>query len=703
MVIGSLLPAGHAAAEGTPLTLNLNSANQLEVRRVDAETYEFTTRGEDPYIYLRPFDPSAAPPDQTVLAFEYFSPAGVDGLSVFYGQAPNAHREVAAGSLPLAEGWLPHSLDLASLSAGEWGRDQNQLRLDFGRRPGVTLQVRGLHLRAPNAEELRSQEEREAERRRKLDREHVINAFYAFDGINNLLSFGRRDRIERVAVDEEQVVVEGVRSVLHDDDVLLELGPHISLADHMRLTHGSAVLEQHAGVRAHALPAKEGRFDVRLPRVDKTNDRTTARWVIARPLEGGGWRLCSHWKYATDLSAAAAHDLPKQTPRGIKGMGGVSPHLPLEELLELGVCNVTLNITLSGLLDTEPHPGWTSFEHGGITWHVNEPALERYDKVTRFAAGNSIVVSGILLVEFADSGFARLLIHPEADRAGHFAMPNLTTAEGAAAYEAAIACLAQRYAAPGAPHGRIANWIVHNEVGYSWQWTNMGRQPPMLYMDHYLRSMRLVHDVTRRHDPHSRVFISLTHHWDTPPDPSWKSYSNLALLNRLAESSRVEGDFAWGVAYHPYPQDLRNPAAWDDTQVSDGFDTTLITPKNIAVLDRWMQQESMLDSNGDVRGVLLSEQGFNTPDYSQRSQRLQAAAFVYMWRQMRGLRSIEAFHNHRWVDAAGEGGLLLGLRELPSDGRPFGDKKLAWETYRALDTPDEAAAARLADGVIGSE
>jgi hypothetical protein len=75
----------------------------------------------------------------------------------------------------------------------------------------------------------------------------------------------------------------------------------------------------------------------------------------------------------------------------------------------------------------------------------------------------------------------------------------------------------------------------------------------MLYMDHYLRSMRLVHNVSRRHDPHARVFISLTHHWNTPADPMWKSYSNLDLVNRLAESSRIEGDFAWGLAYHPYP------------------------------------------------------------------------------------------------------------------------------------------------------
>ena len=311
-----------------------------------------------------------------------------------------------------------------------------------------------------------------------------------------------------------------------------------------------------------------------------------------------------------------------------------------------------------------------------------------------------MIASAIVLIPFGDTDFARLLIHPAADRAGHYAMPNFTSSASVAAYEAVMDFLAQRYTAPGSPHGRIANWIIHNEVGYGWEWTNMGHQPPMLYMDHYLRSMRLVHNVTRRYDPHARVFISLTHHWNNPTEPDWRSYSNRDLIERLVASSRIEGDFAWGVAYHPYPQNLRRPDAWNDTQVTSDFTTPLITPKNISVLDRWMHRSEMRDAEGKVRGVLLSEQGFNTPDYSQESQRLQAAGYAYMWRQLRGLRSIEAFHNHRWIDHPHEGGLLLGLRTLPSVEKPFGEKKLGWHIYQALDTPREAEMTRFVDTIL---
>ena len=71
-----------------------------------------------------------------------------------------------------------------------------------------------------------------------------------------------------------------------------------------------------------------------------------------------------------------------------------------------------------------------------------------------------------------------------------------------------------------------------------------------------------------------------------------------------------------------------------------------------------------------------------------------------MWRQMRGLASIEAFHNHRWVDHPDEDGLLLGLRRLPAAGGNYGEKKIAWDVYRALDTGDEQRATRCVESLL---
>lgn len=690
-------PALDAAepSEIVPLKLDLRRAHHLRVKEVGEGAVELTTLGEDPFIELESFDPAHVPDSHTILAFEYFSPQPVEGLAVYYGPPFQATKQFAAGRLGRAESWLPHAIDLAHLSGGAWTRKSHRLRLDFGRRAGVTLRIRRLHLRAPNLEERRSQAEREAVRRGKLEREARVQGFYAME---------YPDEIVSVAIDREAVRLQGRIGEGAGEVRLIEIRPEISVAnpgslvtDHVELASAPGIIDLE-----RILPA--GDFAVRLSRRSGSVDRTTSRWALAERLEEGRWRLRSAWRYATDLSSAAANDLPRRVPGGLKGLGGVRAGLPLEELLELGVKNITINMPLSHLLVVGSREGWIPFEHDGQSWSVHPGSISRHDELARFAREHDIVTSAILLVNFSSSEFGKRLVHPEADRAGHYAMPNFTTAEGVAAYEAVIEFLARRYSAPGAPHGRIDNWIIHNEVGYGWEWTNMGRQPPGVYMDHYLRSMRLVHDVTRRHDPHSRVFISLTHHWNHPGDPSWKSYRNLDLLERLIESSRVEGDFAWGVAYHPYPQSLRRADTWNDDRVTDDFDTPLITPKNLQVLDRWMRLPRMRDSGGRIRGLLLSEQGFNTPDYSERSQKIQAAAFVYTWRKMRELDTIEAFHNHRWIDAAGEGGLLLGIRKLPSGGRPFGDPKLAWRVFRALDTPREKEVVRELglDEVIGS-
>ncbi|WP_148080406.1 DUF5722 domain-containing protein [Roseimaritima ulvae] len=682
--------AAHAA-DAIPLAVEPQKSNQLELRELADGQIEITTAGSDPFMVLKPFDVEKVPADCTVLAFEYFAPEGVDGLTVYYGPPINAHKQLAAGGLQKSQSWQPYAIDLHNLSDGKWTTASNLLRLDFGHKAGVAFRLRNLHLRRLTAEEARSQAERDAERNAKLAVETRINAFYQAEF---------SCRVTDVSVTEKHVVVRG-----HTDPAnharLVEIQPHVSISSPATIQNGEFFLDDRNGITDVGELKAGAPFETRLPRRVGDKDRTTSRWAVAERTQDNRWKLRSHWKYATDLSDAAANDLPPQIPKGVKGMGGVSARFPLEELVALGVHNITVNIALTSLMDTTSRRGWIPFTHGGRTWYVNRRLLSSYDKLIRFAAENEIVVSGILVVPFSDRDFGKLLVHPEADRAGHYAMPNFTSPEGVAAYEAVIEFLAQRYAAAGLPHGRIANWIIHNEVGFGWEWTNMGSQPPMVYMDHYLRSMRLVHNVVRRHDPHARVFISLTHHWNTPTDASWRSYSNVELLQRLIESSRSEGDFAWGVAFHPYPQNLRRPDAWNDARLTDDFKTPQITPKNIAVLDRWMHQPQMRDADGNVRGVLLSEQGFNTPDYSDESQRLQAAGLVYMWRQMRGLKSIEAFHNHRWVDHPNEGGLLLGLRKLPSAGKPYGAKKFAWEIYKVLDTPGEAEAVRFADQLIG--
>lgn len=201
----------------------------------------------------------------------------------------------------------------------------------------------------------------------------------------------------------------------------------------------------------------------------------------------------------------------------------------------------------------------------------------------------------------------------------------------------------------------------------------------------------MVHLITSQYDSNSRPFVSLTHHWADKGEPRW--YGSKRLLELLVRQCLVEGDFPWALAYHPYPQDLTKPRTWEDDQATFTFDTKKITPKNIEVLDAYMKLPELL-YQGKIRPVHLSENGFNSPDYSEKSLEDQAAAMAFAWKKITPLESIRIWHYHNWIDNRGEGGLKIGLRKFPDDAdEPLG-KKPIWNLYQkfATENEDDAAA-----------
>jgi len=210
-----------------------------------------------------------------------------------------------------------------------------------------------------------------------------------------------------------------------------------------------------------------------------------------------------------------------------------------------------------------------------------------------------------------------------------------------------------------------------------------------------MRSARIVYHTARIYDRQARVFMSLTHHW-TQRSAGVGTYVVRDMIEQFAEMAKVEGDFDWGVAYHPYPRNLRNPDTWNDADVSDDFDTPYITPRNIEVLPAFLGQERFL-YRGQRRGILLSEQGFNTPTLSDQDQRRQVAGLIYMFRKLRNLPEIEAYHLHRYQDMPDrEGGLRLGIVT------ETGVRKLGWDAYREIGTgsAQEREFESLADQII---
>jgi len=260
--------------------------------------------------------------------------------------------------------------------------------------------------------------------------------------------------------------------------------------------------------------------------------------------------------------------------------------------------------------------------------------------------------------------------------------------------------LAERYGRPDGRYGRVHHWIIHNEVDMGWVWTNCGARPELVFLDQYHKALRIAYYMARRHDPNARVYISLTQWWNRSADPA-HCHPSRALLDDLTAFSAAEGDFAWGIAYHPYPDSLFEPKSWLDHNVDFTIDTPKITFRNIEVLDAWAKLPANRYHGTTVRSIHLSEQGPNSRDYSATALAEQAAAMAYVWKKIGELSSIEAFEYHNWIDNRGEGGLRIGLRRFPDDAEsPLGAKPV-WQLYRALATPGEDAACAFAKAIIG--
>lgn len=438
-----------------------------------------------------------------------------------------------------------------------------------------------------------------------------------------------------------------------------------------------------------------GSFRLAISRVQQREgreyDRLTSRWRVFHQ-SGTEYKPISHAKYADDVYCHNP-DLPPAKFSSKKGIGGWNPRrLPKhpDELKELGVSAVTVNMNgIHQFATLAPSKGSEPFKWQGKTYFANTKSFAKFDAIFREAEESQLVVSAILLItnpgERKDPRIG-LLAHPDADKDGKFGMPNVTSTQSIEFYGAILNFMAERWSKENGKHGRIHHWIVHNEVDAGWEWTNIGEKSAIQYMDIYIRSMRLIDLIARQYDPNARAFISLTHHWAQPGNEKW--YGSRRLLNLLSQFCEAEGDFPWGLAHHPYPQDLRNPRTWEDNQATFNFNTAKITPKNLEVLDAFMKLPSMRYRRR-IRQIHLSENGFNSKDYSPKSLEDQAAGMALAWKKMESLSSIKCWHYHNWIDNRHEGGLRIGLRKFPDDPDDPNGEKPIWHLYKALGTTSE--------------
>jgi hypothetical protein len=413
---------------------------------------------------------------------------------------------------------------------------------------------------------------------------------------------------------------------------------------------------------------------------------------LARPTIGAGQ---DEIPYATAYPAAASKK-------------GLQVEL-LDDALELGIKHAALNVNLSELIapnsDSDDALILASTSEGR-TYRFRRESVERLDRTIKILSGHGVVIHLIILVyKSSHADVNRILLHPDFDdNAPHgLSAFNTRTAEGRAWLQATMEFLAHRWSLPDQQHGHVAGYILGNEVNSHWWWSNMGRATMLEFADDYASALLLVHRAVRRHSPWARVYISLDHHWSIrfPASDDHQAFAGKDFIDHLIQRGTKDetSNFDWHVAYHPYPENLFEPRFWNDKSALLESTTPRITFKNLEVLTEYLQRPELL-YEGHPRRVILSEQGFHTPD-GPLGEAIQAAAYCYAYRKVARLDGVDAFILHRHVDHPHEGGLRLGLRRFApaeSEQRP---KKMIYECFRRADGPDWEAAFKFALPIIG--
>ena len=354
--------------------------------------------------------------------------------------------------------------------------------------------------------------------------------------------------------------------------------------------------------------AKDGVIE--LTRMGEANDRIYSRFEVTADGEKAQG-VC----YVTDIAGDVPENISEYPqPPIIKTLGA-----PPELGKKLDIQQGRFDISLPGIMSTVPTEDTIPYEFNGKTYYFLRSRIERMDKQVQ-----SVPISTWVLLNaprtFSSTGEKALLdtvIHPDFDWEfpnAFISAFNTETEEGLNYYGAFVEFLAERYTRPDGKYGRVVGFIISNEVNSQYVWGNAGEKTVEDYMSEYTQAMRLAWICSRKHCSHFRIYISLDHFWcglNFSATEPLRYYSGRRMVELLNEYATAEGNFGWGIAHHPYPENLNFPDFWNDRSPTYAFDTPRITFKNIEVLKAFLAQDANL-YNGESRRVIFSEQGFNS-------------------------------------------------------------------------------------------
>lgn len=256
---------------------------------------------------------------------------------------------------------------------------------------------------------------------------------------------------------------------------------------------------------------------------------------------------------------------------------------------------------------------------------------------------------------------------------------NFCAPRDAADYARFVGMLASRY--NGGANGRIADFIIHNEVNHNiWFDVGCGQNASgggitpcdkNAWIQRYADNFNAAYDRIKSHQSEAKVFVPFDQNFDsslTNLNTNWPLIGAEEFIDGFAARA---GARQWQVAYHPYPKGWSLPNF-------DPKDLPQVTFGNVGVIVGHLM--ARFPTRPHAWEVQLTEQGINSGAGSSEAQ--QDTGLCTAHRNVLGTPNITSFILYRYKDfGALENGSAMGLV------RPDNTFKPSWYRWARMNKP----------------
>ncbi len=420
--------------------------------------------------------------------------------------------------------------------------------------------------------------------------------------------------------------------------------------------------------------------------------------------DGGKYIPVSSPIYITNPETIAKNKDEYKEPLTKKGL--LIELTQISDAFELGVSHVIVNIPFSSILGSG-----IEYTYEGETYSFNKEVVEAYDNTISMFSNKGMLVNAVILNSWNPATPDLFMPGVAQTSAANYYNFNAKTEAGYKDIKAIASFLADRYSGEDSNHGKVSNWIIGNEINNQ-LWNYMGPMDVRSYVAEYERCFRVFYTAIKSTCANDRVFFSTDYNWMHEANGSTK-YNAKEVIDIFNELVREKGNIDWGLAYHPYSIPLTEPEFWDDWNtglISWEETSPIVNFANLSVLTDYFQKDVMRDRSGNVRHIILSEEGFTSQSATRgKVEELQAAAFAYAYYIVDSNPYIDAFIMSRQIDAPSEVATSCAFGLWTTDQtedvniKPAMRKRI-WPVFKAIDKAnDTLEATDFAKEILGIE